>query len=84
MAVVHRAGLRDDHLVCGRRGRARYDPAERAAVPCHPIFNARRFAMASRDRFFLCIESKDPKFDQTATRRFLESLGPREVSDVER
>jgi len=53
-------------------------------MPYHPIFNATRFAMASRDRFFLCIESKDPKFDQTTTRRFLESLGPREVSDVER
>jgi hypothetical protein len=53
-------------------------------MPYHPIFNAPRFAMASRDRFFLCIESKDPKFDQTTTRRFLESLGPREVSDVER
>ena len=26
----------------------------------------------------------DPKFDQTTTRRFLESLEPREVSDVER
>jgi len=52
-------------------------------MPYHPIFNARRFAMASRDRFFLCIESKDPKFDVTATRRFLESLGPREVNDVE-
>ena len=53
-------------------------------MPYHPIFNAARFAMASRDRFFLCIESQDPKFDQTTTRRFLESLGPREVSDVER
>jgi hypothetical protein len=52
-------------------------------MPYHPVFNAKRFAMASRDRFFLCIESQDPRFDQTATRRFLESLGPREVSDVE-
>ena len=52
-------------------------------MPYHPIFNASRFAMASRDRFFLCIESKDPQFDPAATRRFLESLGPREVSDVE-
>jgi hypothetical protein len=53
-------------------------------MPYHPVFNAPRFAMASRDRFFLCIESQDPKFDQTTTRRFLESLGPREVSAVER
>ena len=53
-------------------------------MPYHPVFNAKRFAMASRDRFFLCIESRDPKFDQTVTRRFLESLGAREVSDVER
>jgi hypothetical protein len=53
-------------------------------MPYHPVFNAKRFAMASRDRFFLCIESQDPKFDQATTRRFLESLGPREVNDVER
>ncbi|MCX6549547.1 MAG: DUF3341 domain-containing protein [Acidobacteria bacterium] len=53
-------------------------------MPYHPIFNSKRFVMASRDRFFLCIESQDPQFDAGTTRRFLESLGPREVSDVER
>jgi len=53
-------------------------------MPYHPMFNAKRFAMASRDRFFLCIESNDPKFQQHDTRRFLESLGAREVNDVER
>jgi hypothetical protein len=53
-------------------------------MPYHPIFNARRFAMASRDRFFLCIESDDPRFQADETRRFLESLGAREVNDVER
>jgi hypothetical protein len=53
-------------------------------MPYHPIFNAKRFAMASRDRFFLCIESDDPKFQAHDTRRFLESLGAREVNDVER
>ena len=53
-------------------------------MPYHPIFNAKRFAMASRDRFFLCIESDDPKFQADETRRFLESLGAREVNDVER
>jgi len=52
-------------------------------MPYHPVFNASRFAMASRDRFFLCIESRDPKFNRDGTRAFLQGLGSREVSDVE-
>ena len=51
--------------------------------PYHPVFNAPRFALATRDRFFLCIEATDPRFDPVATRAFLESLGAREVTDVE-
>jgi len=48
----------------------------------HPVFNVPRFALATRDRFFLCIEARDPKFDPQATRRFLEDCAPREVSEV--
>jgi hypothetical protein len=52
-------------------------------MPYHPVFNAPRFAFASRDRFFLCIEARDALFDLQKTRAFLTSLGAREVVEVE-
>jgi hypothetical protein len=52
-------------------------------MPHHPVFNVPRFAQATRDRFFLCIEATDPKFDRDATRQFLEGLNAREISEVE-
>jgi hypothetical protein len=52
-------------------------------MPYHPIFNAPRFALASRDRFFLCIEAKDPMFELEKTSRFLATLGARIVSEVD-
>ena len=51
-------------------------------MPYHPVFNVERFVNASRNRFFLCIESTDPMFDTQATAQFLESLEPREVNQV--
>jgi hypothetical protein len=51
--------------------------------PYHPVFDAPNFDRATSDRFFLCIEAKDPQFDLDETRRFLEGLGASRVSEVE-
>ena len=52
-------------------------------MPYHPVFNVPRFALASRDRFFLAVESRDPLFELPKTADFLKSLGAREVTEVE-
>jgi hypothetical protein len=51
-------------------------------MPYHPVFNVPRFALASRNRFFLCVQARDPLFDREKTSAFLETLEPREVSEV--
>ncbi|MFN0278640.1 MAG: DUF3341 domain-containing protein [Pyrinomonadaceae bacterium] len=51
--------------------------------PYHPVFNVPRFALATREKFFLIIESVDDLYDYEKTRAFMESLGGQEVFDVE-
>lgn len=52
-------------------------------TPYHPVFNVPRFALASRDRFFLCIKARDPMFELELTRKFMQTLHAREVTEIE-
>lgn len=51
--------------------------------PHHPVFNQPRFAMATRNRFFLCIEAADKLYDRDKTGKYLEELSPYGVLEVE-
>src|SRR6267143_1330422 len=50
--------------------------------PHHPLFNVERFKRASNDKFFLCIESHDPKFHLEETARFMQSINAQHVTEV--
>lgn len=52
-------------------------------TPYHPVFNVPQFAMASRNRFFLCIQSNDAHFDLSNTRNFLSGLQPHAIYEVQ-
>ncbi len=49
----------------------------------HALFSSQRFARASDDRFFISIESSDPRYDEAATQQFLQGLHPESVERVE-
>ena len=51
-------------------------------MPYHPVFNVAEFAKASENKFFLVVESTDPKYDPAATRSFLNGLAPRMIAEV--
>jgi len=53
-------------------------------MPYHPVFNHPRFVLATRDRFFFCIEARDRKFDLQITKEFMTALKAREVVEIER
>lgn len=50
--------------------------------PYHPVFNVKGFERATEDRFFISIESTDPKFEEGAVRDLFRAAGAAEVSDV--
>jgi hypothetical protein len=52
--------------------------------PYHPVFNAPEFKLASQTRFFLCIEAGDSLFDLNLTHKFLATLHPISVREVEK
>ena len=51
--------------------------------PYHPVFNVPRFALATREKFFLLIEASDSNYDYEKTKSFMNELDPQEVFDVE-
>jgi hypothetical protein len=50
--------------------------------PHHPVFNVPSFALASRNRFFLCLQARDPLFEPNSARLFLEEFRPKTISVV--
>jgi hypothetical protein len=52
-------------------------------TPYHPVFNVARFALASKDRFFLCVKARDKNFDLARTKAFLEGLHSHGVYEIE-
>ena len=48
----------------------------------HPIFNSDRFATSTDDKFFLSIETTDPKFHEERTKKLLEGTHPTHIELV--
>ena len=48
----------------------------------HPIFEANSFARASRDRFVICVEATDLRFDASALRNIFQQLGAERIEEV--
>ena len=49
----------------------------------HPLLKNRRFALATHDRYYVVIETTDPKFSEVETRKLLEDAGSKHIEPVE-
>lgn len=49
----------------------------------HPLLKHKRFALATHDKFFVVIETADPKYSETETRKLLEAAGSKRIEMVE-
>jgi hypothetical protein len=48
----------------------------------HPIFNSTEIERASRDRFLLCVEARDPQFEPRLLRPIFQRLGAKHIEEV--
>ena len=48
----------------------------------HPVFNLKEFGRASDDRFFLCVEARDHKFNSRKTAELLNEFQPLELWEI--
>ena len=49
----------------------------------HPLLKHKRFALASHDKFYVVIETADPKYSEVETRKLLETAGSKRIEMVE-
>jgi hypothetical protein len=49
----------------------------------NPLFKSERFKLATHDRYFLVVETTDPKYSEAETRKLLESTGSKHIEIVE-
>jgi hypothetical protein len=48
----------------------------------HPLLKHRRFGLVTHDRYFLVVETTDPRFSVSDTRKLLDSLHAASVEEV--
>ena len=49
----------------------------------HPLLKHKRFEQVTHDKFFIVIETDDPKYSETETRKLLETTGSKHIEMVE-